>query len=280
TKELPITLNLTGSLPIGYQAEEAVLGVEQVLISGPQSIVETVSQVTATVDMDNVIEDLHQTIDLVPTDSNGVEVAGVSLDPASISVDIPITQLGGYRNVWVTVVTYGQVAQGYRLRYYFAFPPTVTIFSTDPDLVNNIPGYVETTPINLNGANEDFEINITLNLPEGVSIIGDQTITVQVVIAPIESSLNFTNVPIIVIGLADNLIATVSPDVVDVFLSGPLYLLEELTYSDIIVILDLTDRGPGTYQLIPRLELLNEKIKVDAILPGMIKVIITKETSP
>ena len=82
------------------------------------------------------------------------------------------------------------------------------------------------------------------------------------------------------IGLADNLFATVSPDVVNVFLSGPLYLLEELNYSDIIVILDLTDRGPGTYQLVPRLELLNEKIKVDAILPGMIEVTITEDTSP
>lgn len=280
TKELPITLNLTGSLPIGYQAEEAALGVEQVLISGPKSIVESVSQVTATVNIDNVIENVHRTIELVPIDSDGVEVAGVNLDPASIPVDIPIIQLGGYRNVWVTVVTYGQVAQGYRLKYYFAFPPTVTIFSTDPDLVNSIPGYIETTPINLNGASEDFEVNITLNLPEGISIVGDQTITVQVVIAPIESSLNFTNVPIQVIGLADDLLAKVSQDVVDVFLSGPLYLLEELNYLDIIVILDLTERGPGTYQLVPRLELSNEKIKVDAILPGMIEVIITTETSP
>jgi len=280
TKELPITLNLTGSLPIGYQAEEATLGIEQVLISGPQSIVESISQVIATVDIDNVIEDVQRTIELVPIDSDGVEVAGVSLNPASITVNVPITQLGGYRNVWVTVVTYGQVAQGYRLKYYFAFPPTVTIFSTDPDLVNSLPGYIETTPINLNGASEDFEVNITLNLPEGISIVGDQTITVQVVIAPIESSLNFTNVPIQVIGLEDNLLAKVSPDVVDVFLSGPLYLLEELNYSDIIVILDLTDHGPGTYQLVPRLELLDEKIKVDAILPGMIEVVITTETSP
>jgi len=280
TKELPITLNLTGSLPIGYQAEEATLGIEQVLISGPQSIVESISQVIATVDIDNVIEDVQRTIELVPIDSDGVEVTGVSLNPASITVNVPITQLGGYRNVWVTVVTYGQVAQGYRLKYYFAFPPTVTIFSTDPDLVNSLPGYIETTPINLNGASEDFEVNITLNLPEGISIVGDQTIIVQVVIAPIESSLNFTNVPIQVIGLEDNLLAKVSPDVVDVFLSGPLYLLEELNYSDIIVILDLTDHGPGTYQLVPRLELLDEKIKVDAILPGMIEVVITTETSP
>jgi len=280
TKELLITLNLTGNLPIGYQAKEATLGVKQVLISGPQSIVESVSQVTATVNIDNVIEDIHRTIELVPIDSEGVEVSGVSLDPASIPVDIPIIQLGGYRNVWITVVTYGQVEQGYRLKYYFAFPPTVTIFSTDPDLVNSLPGYIETTPINLNGTNEDFEVNITLNLPEGISIVGDQTITVQVVIAPIESSLNFTNVPVQVIGLADNLLVTVSPDVVDIFLSGPLYLLDELNYLDIIVILDLTDRGPGTYQLVPHLELLDEKIKIDAILPGMIEVTITEETSP
>jgi hypothetical protein len=53
-----------------------------------------------------------------------------------------------------------------------------------------------------------------------------------------------------------------------------LYLLESYTFSDIIITLDLVDRGPGTYQFVPVMEMLSEFLKVDAILPGTIEVII------
>ena len=58
--------------------------------------------------------------------------------------------------------------------------------------------------------------------------------------------------------------------------SGPLFLLDNLNFSDIIVTLDLQNRGTGIYQLVPRIEFGNELIKVDAILPGTIEVNISQ----
>ena len=270
----PVTLNMGGSLPISYQVDETILGSREVTVTGPRSLVDTISQVVAIVDISNAVNNIDLQVDLTPINAAGNVVSGVSLSPGRIRVSIIITQLGGYRNLFVKIVTIGQIANGFYLTGLSATPVNVTVFASEPDLVNSMPAFVETVPINLNGASADFEVDVSLNLPDGVNLIGDQTISVQVGIAPIGSSINFINIPVQVINLGANYTATLSPTVVDVYLSGPLYLLEGYTFSDIIINLDLIDRGPGTYQLVPVMERLSELLKVDAILPGTIEVII------
>ena len=275
-KELPINFSMIGNLPISYEAGEPQLSTSNVQVSGPSSLVSEVSQVIASIDLTNVTANVNKLVDLRPLNSNGAIVSGITLSPSSVRVEVPITQLGGYRNVFIKIITTGQIAQGFYLTGIYANPPTITIYTSDPDLANNMPTFIETMPINLNGADEDFETNVALSLPERIQIVGEQNITVQVGIAPIESSINFSNVPVQYLNLGNRLKVSLTPDVVDVYLSGPLFLLDNLNFSDIIVTLDLQNRGTGIYQLVPRVEFGNEVIKVDAIQPGTIEVNISQ----
>lgn len=275
-KELPINFSMIGNLPISYEAGEPQLSTSNVQVSGPSSLVSEVSQVIASIDLTNVTANVNKLVDLRPLNSNGAIVSGITLSPSSVRVEVPITQLGGYRNVFIKIITTGQIAQGFYLTGIYANPPTITIYTSDPDLANNMPTFIETMPINLNGADEDFETNVALSLPERIQIVGEQNITVQVGIAPIESSINFSNVPVQYLNLGNRLKVSLTPDVVDVYLSGPLFLLDSLNFSDIIVTLDLQNRGTGIYQLVPRVEFGNEAIKVDAIQPGTIEVNISQ----
>jgi YbbR domain-containing protein len=276
TESFPIDLRVIGNPTIGYEIQTPVLSDENVLVSGPESIIETIDQITAEVNITDASEEIQRTIELIPIDADGNPVAGVSLNPVSVEVTVPVTQRGGFRTVVVRIVTSGQIAPGYRLTTIFANPPSVTIFSANPDLVETIPGFVETTPINLNMASEDIEIRVALNLPEGINVVGSQNVTVQIGIDPIQSSISFTNIPLQIEGLGENLQVELSPENVDIFLSGPLPLLDELNQSNILVLIDLADRGPGTYQLAPEVLLENEQISVDAILPSSIEVTITE----
>jgi YbbR domain-containing protein len=229
----------------------------------------------AEVNIVDASEDIQRTVDLVAFDAQGNKVQGLTMNPNSVQVFIPVSQRGGYRTVVVRIVTSGQIASGYRLTNIFSNPPTVTIFSSDPELVDSIPGFVETTPINLNGADDDMEIRVSLNLPEGINVVGSQNVTVMIGIEPIQSSISFSNIPIQIEGLGEGLSATVSPESVDVFLSGPVDLLERLSPSTLVVIINLEDREPGTYTLAPVVQLENEEINVDAILPNTIEVTIS-----
>jgi len=213
---------------------------------------------------------------VTPFDIDDIPVTGVTINPAAIQVTVPVTQRGGFRTVVVKIVTSGQIAAGYRLTNIFAMPPTVTIFSADPTLVESLPGFIETAPINLNAASEDIEIRVALNLPEGINVVGSQNVTVQIGIDPIQSSISYTNIPIQIDGLGEGLEATLSPENVDIFLSGPLPLLDELDQTNILILIDLSDRGPGTYQLAPEVLLENDQIIVDVILPSSIEVTISE----
>ena len=276
TETFPLEIRTVGNPAIGFEIQEPETSTEQVTISGPQSLVESVEEVVAEINVVDASENIQRTVDVDVLDAEGELIDGITINPSSVQITIPVTQRGGYRTVVVRIVTSGQIAAGYRLTNIFALPPTVTIFSSDPNLVEAIPGFVETTPINLNGANEDIEVRVTLNLPAGINVVGSQNVTVQIEIDPIESSISFSNIPIQIEGLEEGLEASVSPESVDVFLSGPLNLLEALSPSQLNVIINLSDRGPGTYTLAPEVVLENEEITVDAILPNSLEVVITE----
>lgn len=275
TEQFPIQVNMLGNPAIGFDVETPELAQDTVIISGPESVVSSINKVITEVSIVDVSEDIQRTVDLVALDAQGNQIEGLSMTPSSVQVSIPVTQRGGYRTVVVKIVTSGQIESGYRLTNIFSNPPTVTIYSSNPQLVESIPGFVETTPINLNGANQDMEIRVSLNLPEGINVVGSQNITVQIGIDPIESSISFTNIPVQIVGLAAGLNATVSPENVDVFLSGPIDLLDDLSLENLVVIINLEDREPGTYTLAPEIQLENGDINVDAILPNTIEVTIS-----
>ena len=275
SKSFPVEIKTLGNAAIGYELQLTETNTQTVVVTGPQSLVEAVDTVAAEVDIEDVSEDINRLVAVKAFDSEDNEISSVSISPSTIQVDIPVSERGGYKSVVVKIVTSGQIASGYKLTDIVALPATVMIFSSNPDLVDDISGYVETTPINLDGAIEDLEISAELNLPEGVSVVDNQIITVQIGISPIESSISFTDIPIQFQGLAPGLQAVTSPDVVDVYLSGPLYLLEVLDPADLIIFIDLTDRGIGTYQLAPEVQLENGEISVDAISPNTLEVIIT-----
>jgi YbbR domain-containing protein len=82
------------------------------------------------------------------------------------------------------------------------------------------------------------------------------------------------------IGLDPRLEAQISPTTVDIILSGPLPLLDQLTTKDVRVFIDLTGLGIGTHQLDPQVEILIPEISVESINPTSIEVVITPPQTP
>jgi YbbR domain-containing protein len=275
TRSLVINLTLTGSPAIGYQAGNAVLDPTEVVITGAESLVSQIDHIQAILDLTNTRHSVTASIPLQVVDVNGVVIHGVTVLPDNVQVSLPIIQQGGYRDLAVKVMTVGNPVSGYSLTSVAAFPPIVTVYSANSDIINSMPGYVETSLLDLSGAHEDIEKQLGIILPPGVSLIGEQSVTVKVGIAPIESSHIFSLRPVEIYGLATGLHAQLSPQTVDVILSGPLPVLDSLAISDIHVQVDLTGLTPGTYQLTPNVSIAGQKLTVESILPGTVEVIIT-----
>ena len=276
TKTFPVELSALGQTAIGYQAGETTLTPNEIVISGPQSLVERVVKIRVSINLADARDNIDQIISVQPLDGNNQIITGLGLNPGEVQLSLPISQQGGYRDLAVKVVVKGQVASGYRLANISVFPPVVTIFSGDPALVSSLPGVLETQPLDLENANEELSTRLGINLPEGVSLVGEQTVLVRVNITSIQSSLTLSNQEIELEGLPGSWYAQISPENVDVILSGPLPLLETLTPQEARVVLDVTDLKEGTYKITPRVEILVSDILVESILPETIEVVISR----
>lgn len=276
SKTMPITLVQTGTLPVGYQTRDARLSQSEVKLVGPESLVKTVVEVAAFIDVSELTTSISRTLDLKPLNEAGMAVDGVVVNPNRVDVSIEVVQLVGYRNVFVKIVTSGSVAQGYHLTNIVVNPPTLTVYAENPDLIRGMPAYIETEPVNLNGAQQSFESRVGLQLPEGIVVIGDQSVLVSVGVEAIYTSTQIIGVPVTAINLAGGLQAKLSPQTVDVYISGPMNLLENIGTTSVHVTLDLTGLTEGTYQLSPKVELDRPELRLDSTLPGLIEVVITR----
>ena len=280
---LPFTIqvNRHGEPAIGFQTETPTLSQSVVTVSGPKSVVDRVAQVMVDLDLTAATETINRLVPLQAVDANNNTLAGITLSPDKVTVTQSITQRGGYRNVVVKVTLAGAVATGYRLTNITVSPPAVTVFSTNPQLVANLPGYIETTMLNLNNIKQDLDTRLAINLPTGISVIGDSTVLLQVGVAAIEGSLTFTNNKVEVNGLPAGMSAAISPETVDVILSGPLPVLDTLRTENLRVYVDLSAVVKiGTYQRTPQVEILVSDLIVESILPESVEVMVAVAPTP
>lgn len=280
-RPLPIELSLSGLPAIGYQAGDVTINPTEVIVSGPESIVNQATHARVFLNLDGARENIEQSNPIqILDENNNVIRRGLTITPDLAQISVPISQQGGFRDVAVKVIVRGQIAAGYRLENISVFPPVITVFSADPAVVNELPGVVETQPLDLENANEDITTRLALNLPENVTIVGAQTVQVTVGISPIQTSLTLTNQAIKVVGLTEGLTAQIFPQTVDVIISGPLPTLDALTPQDVIVTVDVAGLGPGTHQLTPVVDVLVENVEVESILPGTIEVVVSIPGTP
>lgn len=278
-KELPIEVEISGEPAIGYRATEPELDPSSAVLTGPSSAVERVAHLRAEVDLSGRSQDIDEQIELVPLSSNGEPVPDVELDPEMALVTIGIEDLGGYRSVVVSPRIEDEVEPGYQLTRITVSPTLVRVFSADPQVISELSGFVETQPVSLAGATSDFERRVGLDLPEGVSIVGEQSVIVGVNISPIETSITATE-DVEFQGLEAGLFAQASPNSVNLILIGPLPTLDDLQPTDVRVVLDLGGLEPGAHQVTPDVIVASPDIQVQSVLPDTVEVVISDEPPP
>ena len=154
SKTLSIQTQTLGEPALGYERGLINWSDEEVQISGRLSDIEKVRLLKSSLDISGANDDIRQTVQLIPRDSDGNFVAEVTLTPDQVTVTQVITLQGGYRNMVVKVVTSGQVAEGYRQCSVAVSPPNVLVFSSDLAMIDQLPGYIETEVLDLTDASK------------------------------------------------------------------------------------------------------------------------------
>ncbi len=277
TREMPVQAHLDGQLAVGYSASTPDILPRRVTVRGPRSAVELVSEVRATVPVDGLRETFKGKLSLVVLDARGNTITNVTVEPDTAEVSVPVTQDAGYRDIAIIARTVGTPDPGYYVTGIKVIPDLITVRG-DPEIIKAMQAYAETTPVSLDGLTGSVVKDVTLDLPPGITPINAQNIQMFISIQALQGSRK-VNVPVQVIGLAANQKVTLSPTAVDVILSGPLPVLDQIRIGDdIIVSVDVTGLAPGTYQLEPKVQIFRSEVAAESLFPTVISTVVIESS--
>jgi YbbR domain-containing protein len=263
---------------LGFQAEEPIADPNQVQVVGPASMVDQVHELRAEISLTNRRESIDQQVQLVPLDKDGNEVTGVQITTEQVRVVVQIKLGDFYRLVSVIPIIEGRDTLEelgyYRVTNITYTPREVIVSSSDREALDALPVFVETTPLDISEQTENIERRLPLNLPEGVYLVGEQSVLVRVTIEPVLTTITVTR-EIEIQGLGSELFVVTSPGTVDIILNGPSATLNALQPEDVRVVIDLRDFGIGNYQLEPQVLVLPTDIVFEAPIPSIIDVEVT-----
>jgi YbbR domain-containing protein len=273
SKVMTVTAQVGDSPAFGYDWLPPVVTPLTVTVKGAKTQVDLVSQVVAPILLLNAKNQVERTVGIQPLTRLDQPVTGIEMDANVANVIVPVEQWPGRKEVAVRINLVGQPAPGYRLSTVRAEPSTVVLQGA-ADILAQVPGFIETEPLSIEGATTEIRQSLNLVVPDGSLVFDGSTVQSIVNISPIEGGTTVTEQPIVQ-GLGERFAATFSPESVDVILSGPVPLLESLNPDDMFVILDLSSLLPGTHVVTPRV-VLPEGIRQEGVLPETVEVVISE----
>lgn len=270
TLTLPVQIDVTGQVPIGYQAANLEVNPPGVRVFGPVPALEQVSAITGTVDVTGAREDLSQRVSIAPRNAAGEVVAGLEWEPDVVQISLDVQRRVGYKpEVEVVPDLRGEPAAGYRRGSVSVLPSTVTL-AGPTSVLNSLPSFVKTLPVSITNAADDLTMRVPLTVPNSVVVVETNFVTVNVEILPILSSRSLTG-SVEFQGLRSGYQATVSPQMVEVVLEGPETQLDELNPDDLRIYVNLSGYGLGTYRVDPMV-LAPPNVRVVNIIPESVEV--------
>ena len=283
-KTVPVKLELTGTLPEGYEVVAESM-VSTITVEGAARYIEPTVRAVATVDLTGRTENVEESVNVVFYDKNDNEVTVVTRSQNNPNVTVRAT-ISAYKlvNIRPEVTLEDDV-------YYESInqvsPASVVLYGASEALA--AIDTVSTQALVLPAERGVVTRDLTLVLPEGVSLKRGQSssVTLNAVVTEktgeiaLEAPLTYANLG------KDLAIADGAPTIAYLTVSGPLKQVEQVTPESLTVKVDLAGYGPGDWELIPvaqgldanrfpdvTVALQEQRVQVTLLSP------VTEETAP
>lgn len=242
-RDMPVTVTM-GTVPDTVTVGPPNVDPQTVTVRGASSRVDSVSQILARVPIDASALNVDRDVDLVAVDTNGNQVPNIEIDPQRAHVTITVAQQLATRTLPIAPQLTGTPAPGFRITSVTVDPLVVTV-SGEASVVSLLQS-AQTVPLDVTGRTSDLEAEVSLALPNGVTVSGTDTVRIMLSIEQ-ETGTQTFGVGVALSGELAGYSYSVSPDHVNVTLGGPTLNLASLDPASLIATANVADLTPGTH---------------------------------
>lgn len=246
TKPVPVRVVYSGSAPEGFitDTENAVLDKNFVNVTGPSSVVELIDHARIDVDLSAQSETIseHFVYTLCDADDQPVDAEQIVTDVGEIYLNLSIHR---FQEVPLSLnVTYGGGANEENTSIEMS-PQSIKVSGGEKMLASLTELIVGT--IDLSTIEADTVMTFPIALPDGVTNLSG--VTEVTVVIDFENLLTkkFTVNNIRVINVPEGMEYDLMNEALEVTLRGNAALMGSLNPEDISVVVDLSDKEPGTF---------------------------------
>lgn len=187
SKEIPVTKKIIGNAAEGFVSGTVAFSPDRVKVRGAKSLLESTNEATATIELNNETSDFVRDILLTSLDDQGNSIKDVELLPSEVSALVSIVKGSDVKSVGIKPKIIGSPT-GNKIISSISVNPSVVDITGSRNLINDIK-YLETSTIDLTNMTQNYNRDVQINIPAGVSLLASQTDKVRVVIIFAESEV-------------------------------------------------------------------------------------------
>ena len=280
---IPLTLSAVGTSPDGFYADAPNADPPNISVSGPKSLVETIARAEAVVDVSTLPakEGLARTsvpFTLLNSQGKVVESKLITVSSNGTPLDSVIAEQMVYptKELYLSALglTKGTPADGYEVKSVSADPKTVVAAGASSSLDQLEMIFLEDA-VDVQDAFASFNEEIRIRKRDELVHLSADKVMVAVEIGEIINGKTFENLTINLYNPDKSMKTTLSETKTSAVVTGPKLWLDKVKANQVLLAVDLTGLGEGTYELPVLGTMLDSENIPYTIEPGVSSVWVT-----
>lgn len=245
-----LVVEYTGKVADGYVAGLSLMSTDEVTVKAPTSIIDKIKKVAVRCSLDGTNTNISKKCPVILYDKNDKEIKSdeIELSDKKIRVNVNVLRAKQVPISTINKDELGKPADGYVVDDVILSSDSITVYGSEESL-DSIESLDIQDDIDVSDAKGDVtqNIDVTGKLPKGLSVSGESTITVKVLIKKlITRTFEYDASEVSLNDLSSDLDVQLVTKKVKVTLQGEEEVISQLTKDDIAISADLGKVKEGT----------------------------------
>lgn len=245
-----LVVEYTGKVADGYVAGLSSMSTDEVTVKAPTSIIDKIKKIAVRCSLDGANTNISKKCPVILYDKNDKEIKSdeIELSDKKIRVNVNVLRAKQVPISTINKDELGKPADGYVVDDVILSSDSITVYGSEESL-DSIESLDIQDDIDVSDAKGDVtqNIDVTGKLPKGLSVSGESTITVKVVIKKlITRTFEYDASEVSLNDLSSDLDVQLVTKKVKVTLQGEEEVISQLTKDDMAISADLGKVKEGT----------------------------------